>query len=155
MLVPGYRGYKMKELRREADKLVRNYMYQMLKSSEDDLRVVLQKLVENQMSDLWKDSDKLIADLDTVSSEINHASYGYAGFFDAVRVNDDRLDKMLDYDSKMIDNVASLSIKTKQLRNDILNGRLENVLVSMKDIRTVVDLLNSVYGERVNLIHGV
>jgi hypothetical protein len=155
MLVPGYRGYKMKELRREADKLVRNYMYQMLKSSEDDLRVVFQKLVENQMSDLWKDSDKLIADLDTVSSEINHASYGYAGFFDAVRVNDDRLDKMLDYDSKMIDNVASLSIKTKQLRNNILNGRFENVLVSMKDIRTVVDLLNSVYGERVNLIHGV
>ena len=155
MLVPGFRGYKLKELRREADRLVRNYLYQQLGASRDDLKAVFQKLVDNRLTDLWTDVDRLIIDLDMVSSEINHASYGYSGFFDAVKVNEKRLDSMLDFDSKLIDNVSSLVVKAKEFKNETLNGRFDNTRVYMKDIRGALDLLHSLYNERTNLIHGV
>ena len=155
MLVPGFRGYKLKELRREADKLVRNYMYQQLTSSNDALKLVLQQLVDNKLNDLWTDVDRLISDLDMVSSEINHASYGYSGFFDAVKVNEERLDNMLEYDQKLIDNTSSLDMKVKQYKNEILNGHFENSRIYIKDIRLSLDLLHSLYNERTNLIHGV
>ena len=155
MLVPGYRGYKLKELRREADKLVRNYMYQQLTSSRDDLKTILQRLVDSKLTDMWTDVDRLVTDLDMVSSEINHAPYGYAGFFDAVKVNEKRLDSMLDFDSKLVENVASLSAKVKQFKGEISGGRFENTRAYVKDVRVIVDLLHSLYEERSNIMHGV
>jgi hypothetical protein len=155
MLVPGYRGYKQRELRREADRLVRNYLYQQLTLSEDDLKTVFQRLVDNKLNDVWTDMDRLVANLDMVSSEINHAAYGYSGFFDAVKVNDKRLDAMTDFDSKLADNILSLDQKIKQFKNEVLNGHFENTLVFISDIRVVLDLLHSLYNERTKLIHGV
>lgn len=155
MLVPGFRGYKQKELRRETDRLIRNHLYQQLSSSENDLKSVFQRIVDNKLTDVWTDMDRLVTDLDMVSSEINHASYGYSGFFDAVKVNEDRLDAMMDFDSKLLDNVLSLDQKVKQLKSEILNGRFENTRVYMNDIRVVLDLLHNLYNERTKAIHGV
>ena len=154
-LVPGYRGYKLKELRREADKLIRNYLYQQLKQGENDLKSVLQRLVDSKLTDMWTDVDRLITDLDTVASEINHASYGYAGFFDAVRVNEKRLNNMLDFDGKLVDNVSSLTTKIKQFKGDILNKHFESTKTYMDDIRVTLDLLHNSYIERTNVVHGV
>jgi hypothetical protein len=155
MLVPGYRGYKLKELRREADKLVRNYLYQQLTADRNDLKAILQKMVDNKLTDVWTDTDRLITDLDMVSSEINHASYGYAGFFDAVKVNEDRLDKVADFDSKLIDNVTSLTTKVKQFKGEILGGGFENTRTYMQGLRTMIDVLHDLYNDRTNILHGV
>jgi hypothetical protein len=155
MLIPGYRGYKQRELRREADKLVRNYLYQQLLLTKDDLRAAYQRVVDNKISEVWTDMDRLIAELDMVSSEINHAAYGYAGFFDSVKVNNERLDAMTDFDSKLTDNVLSLEQKVKKFKDEALNGHFENTRTYVNDIRTVLDLLHSLYNERTNLLHGV
>lgn len=155
MLVPGFRGYKLKELRREVDKLVRNHLYQQLTLSKDDLKLVFQRLVDNKLTDFWTDMDRLVTNLDTVASEINHASYGYSGFFDAVKIQERNLDAMLDYDTKLIDNVGSLDIKIKSFKNDVLNGRFENTRTHMKDIRASIDLLDKLYSERKNVILGL
>ena len=155
MLVPGFRGYKLKELRREADRLVRNYIYQQLSLTKDDLRLVFQRLVDNKLSDVWTEMDRLIINLDMVASSINHASYGYSGFFDAVKVQEKNLDAMLDYDTKLIDNTGSLDVKVKQFKNDILNGNFESTRINIQEIRSGVDLLDKLYNERKNVILGV
>lgn len=155
MLIPGFRGYKLKELRREADKLVRNYLYQQLTMAKDDLKVIYQRLVDNRLTDIWTDMDRLITNLDMVASEINHASYGYSGFFDAIKINEKNLDAMLDYDTKLIDNVGSLDVKVKQFKSEALSGRFENARTHINDIRSSVDLLDKLYNERKNVILGV
>ncbi len=155
MLIPGYRGYKQRELRREADKLVRNYLYQRLLLSKDDLKTVYQRLVDNKIEEVWTDIDRLIAQLDMVSSEINHAAYGYAGFFDSVRVNEERLDAAADLDSKMTDDILDLEQKVKQFKGEVLNGHFENTRVHIGEIRGVLDLLHGQYNERTHILHGV
>lgn len=155
MLIPGFRGYKLKELRREADKLVRNYLYQQLTMSKNDLKTIYQRIVDNKLTDVWTDMDRLLTVFDMVSQEINHASYGYSGFFDAVKIQEKNLDAMLDYDTKLIDNVSSLDLKVKQFKNEVLNGNFANTRVHMKEIRNVLDLLDKLYNERKNVILGV
>lgn len=155
MLVPGFRGYKLKELRREADKLVRNYLYQQLTMSKNDLKTVYQRLVDNKLTDVWTDMDRLLTVFDMVSQEINHASYGYSGFFDAVKIQEENLDSMLDYDTKLIDNVSSLDLRVKQFKNEILDGSFANTRVHLKEIRNVLDLIDKLYNERKNVILGV
>ena len=135
--------------------MVRNYLYQQMTLSKGDLKLIFQQLVDNKLTDVWTDVDRLIADLDMVSSEINHASYGYGGFFDAVKVNEKRLDAMMDFDSKLVDNVLSLDERVKQFKNEVLNGHYENTRVFIKDIHVILGLLHSLYNERTSLIHGV
>lgn len=155
LLIPGFRGYKEKELRREADKLVRNYIDQQLMLSKDDLRVVFQRIVDNKLNDLWTDIDRLITNLDTVASEINHASYGYSGFFDAVKIQERNLDAMINYDQKLIDNIKSLDAEIKQFKDEALNGNFENARTRIKEIRSSVDQLDKLYNERKNVILDV
>jgi len=42
--IPGFRGYKEKELRRESDKLIRNHLTLKLTADKNDLRELAQKL---------------------------------------------------------------------------------------------------------------
>jgi len=76
LAIPGYRGYKLKELRREADKLIRSYMYRQLTQTRDDLKVTYQRLVDNKVTDVYQDMDRLVTRLDAVAIQINYASYG-------------------------------------------------------------------------------
>jgi len=108
LVIPGYRGYRLREMRRDADKLVRNFLYQRLNQSRDDLRTSFQRLVEVRLVDVYADMDRLITRLDAVASQINYAPYGYAGFFDPVKMQESNLDRMLDYDTKLIDDVNEL-----------------------------------------------
>ncbi|RLG92196.1 hypothetical protein DRO34_02850, partial [Candidatus Bathyarchaeota archaeon] len=46
--LPGFRGYKEKELRREADKLIRNHLYRRLVEAKNDVKDAFQELSENR-----------------------------------------------------------------------------------------------------------
>lgn len=151
LVIPGYRGYKLRELRREADKLVRRYMYRELTLTRDDLRVTFQRLVDNKVTEAYQEIDRL----DAISSQINYASYGYAGFFDSVKVNEDALDRMTDYDMKLVDNVKSLSEEIKKLKDDVYNGYFGNVMNNIKNIRGMVDSTDNLMNNRKNVISGV
>ena len=155
LAIPGYRGYKLKELRREADKLVRSYMYRQLTLTRDDLKVTFQRLVDSKVTDAYQEIDRLVTRVDSVSSQINYASYGYAGFFDSVKINEDALDRMLDFDSKLVDNVRSLSEEVKKMKNDVTNGYFGNVMNSLRGLRQIVDSLDEVMNDRKTIMQGV
>jgi len=155
LAIPGYRGYKLKELRREADKLIRSHMYRQLTLTRDDLKVAFQKLVDSKVTEAYQEIDRLIARLDAVSSQINYASYGYAGFFDAVKIQEENLDRMLDFDSKLVDNVKALSEEVRKLKDDVTGGYFGNVMNSTRSIRGIVDGIDGLMSERKNVILGV
>jgi len=155
LAIPGYRGYKLKELRREADKLIRSYMYRQLTLTRDDLKVTFQRLVDSKVTEAYQEIDRLIARLDAVSSQINYASYGYTGFFDAVKINEDELDRMMDFDSKLVDNVKALYEEVKKLKGDVTGGYFGNVTNSLRSIRGMVDGIDGLMSDRKNIILGV
>src|SRR4030067_988305 len=107
--IPGFRGYKEKELRRESDKLIRNHLYLKLSESKDDLKTVFQKLSDRRYFDVLTDMDRLMAKVDRVVEKVNHASYGYSGFFDIVKVKEENLDRMIDFDNQLVNGVDGLA----------------------------------------------
>lgn len=155
LAIPGYRGYKLKELRREADKLIRSYMYRELSQTRDDLKVTFQRLVDSKVTEAYQEIDRLITRLDSISIQINYASYGYAGFFDAVKINEDELDRMLDYDSKLTENVQAISEAVKKMKDEVSNGYFGNIANSIRSIRGMVDTVDSLMNNRKNVISGV
>src|SRR5512139_4064669 len=78
--IPGFHGYKEKELRRESDKLIRNHLYLKLLKIKKDLKSIFQKLSDRRYFDVLTDMDRLVAKTDRLSYKVDHASYGYTGF---------------------------------------------------------------------------
>ncbi len=155
LVIPGYRGYRLKEMRRDADKLIRNYLYQRLSQSRDDLKTSFQKLVDVKMVDAYTEMDRLVTRLDAIASQINYAPYGYAGFFDPVKIQEGNLDRMMDYDSKLIDQVNELDVKVKQFRVDADTGYFVNVQKGIREMRGVVDVIDKLMGDRKKVMQGV
>ncbi len=100
--IPGYKGYKQKELRREADKLLRTTIAQRL----SDLRIKLSGLQLDFLSagKLWlvDDLERAVGKLQILIDRLRTATYGYAGIFDAVKVKEEELDALYDYDHQLL-----------------------------------------------------
>jgi len=79
----------------------------------------------------------------------------YAGFFDAVKINEDELDRMLDYDQKLVDNIRTLSEEVKKTKDEVSNGYFGNVSNNIRSIRSMVDNVDSLMNERKNVVLGV
>ncbi|MEW6592820.1 MAG: hypothetical protein AB1305_03975, partial [Candidatus Hadarchaeota archaeon] len=120
LAIPGFRGYKLKEMRREADKIIRDNIHRRLADSKSSLREIFQRLAINKITGPMGELDRVIAKFDRVAELINHAPYGYAGFFNAVKIEEDDLERMIDFDMKMVDSAKEIEAKVKQFKKEAL-----------------------------------
>ena len=107
--LPGFRGYKEKELRRESDKLIRNHLTLKLSKDKDNVRNISQRIADKRYIDVLPDIDRLVAKMDRITEKVNHASYGYSGFFDIVKIKEDNLDRMIATIINSLDDVNALT----------------------------------------------
>ena len=153
--IPGFRGYKEKELRRESDKLIRNHLYLKLSKAKNDLKTIFQKLSDRRYFDVLTDMDRLVAKFDRVTAKIDHVSYGYAGFFNIVKVEEANLDSMIDFDNKLVDDVEKIVDHVENLKTQVV--KQENVKAK-EPIRLLVETLEALektFDKRGEVILGV
>jgi hypothetical protein len=153
--IPGFRGYKEKELRRESDKLIRNHLYLKLSKSKNDLKTVFQKLSDRRYFDVLTDMDRLMAKVDRVAAKVNHASYGYAGFFNIVKVKEENLDRMIDFDNKLVDDAESLAADVDVFKAEIAKGETKNVKERIQNITEKIEAFEETFDKRQEVILGV
>jgi hypothetical protein len=153
--VPGFRGYKLREQRREADRIVRDYIYRLLEQSRDDLTACFQALNDNKAMELIEPMNRLVAKLDRVAQKINHASYGYSGFFDSIKIEEPELDNMLSYDTQLMDLTRKFSSVAASFKNDLSQSKLENARTTQLDLDTTVSSLELAFDQRKSVIEGV
>jgi hypothetical protein len=153
--IPGFRGYKEKELRRESDKLIRNHLNLKLSKAKSDLKTVFQKLSDRRWFDVLTDMDRLMAKVDRVTEKVNHASYGYTGFFDIVKVKEENLDGMIDFDNKLVDGVDSLVADTDAFKAEIMKGEAKNVKERIQNITERLEGFEETFDKRDEVIRGV
>ncbi|HHJ07425.1 MAG TPA: hypothetical protein ENK24_07985 [Anaerolineae bacterium] len=140
--IPGYSGYKEKEQRREADALLREHLARELETQwarSNDLKS--QMLIGPAMSQL-DDMGKASRRLQTLIDKIKAAAQGYAGFFDAVKVKEDQLDALYEFDDEML-------LRVDDVANAI--DAIQAALDSEENVAPVVRRLNTVIGELLTL----
>ncbi len=155
LFLPGFRGYKEKELRRESDKLLRNQIYQKLSDATAKAKDIYRALVNQGVSETWDDTDHLMSRLDRITERINHSEYGYAGFFDIAKVKEADLDRMMDYDMKLLQMSDSISQAIDSLRESVGNSKPEDARRKISDATKAVDALETAYNGRKQIILGV
>jgi hypothetical protein len=153
--LPGFRGYKEKELRRESDKLIRNHLYLKLSKDKDNVRNISQRIADKRYIDTLPDIDRLVAKMDRITEKVNHASYGYSGFFDIVKIKEEHLDHMIAYDNQLLDSVNALTEAIDALKTQLLGGDYANLKDKIQAVTDKFDLLESAFDKRQEVIMGV
>ena len=153
--IPGFRGYKEKEIRRETDKLIRNRLYRKLTEARKDLKEVFQQLSDQRLQEVLTDMDRLVMRFDRVAEKINHASYGYAGFFNVVKVEEEKLDDMIDFDGKLVSDVKKIVEETSAFKGEVRKRKFERARERIEKLRDSLESLEKTFDEREETILGV
>jgi hypothetical protein len=131
--IPGYHGYKEKENRRAADKLLRDQLTKQLDEQRRRLAELQRNLLDGGGLLMVDDLDRAVTKVQKLADKIRTASYGYAGIFDAVKVKEEQLDALYTFDEGMLQQVASVQTAIDALATAIdSNGDVKSA------IRTVV-----------------
>jgi hypothetical protein len=154
-VIPGFRGYKIREERREADRIVRDYIYRTLKSSRDDLMGCFQLLNNAGIKEVMEPTNQLIARMDRVAEKVNRASYGYSGFFDSVRIDAPQLDQMVTYDNQMMDGARKLADSISAFKAQLSQGKFEDARNVEGELDNSIAQLEAMFDKRKAVIEGV
>jgi len=101
--IPGFKGYVEREDRRAADKLVRENVADGFERLWGRISALQREVISNGELDKIDDLESASLKLRQFIDRVRTASYGYAGFFDAVKVNTEELDQIYQYDAQLLE----------------------------------------------------
>ncbi len=153
--LPGFRGYKEKEMRRESDKLIRNHLYLKISQIRNDLKTIFQKLSDRRSFDVLTDMDRLVARFDRVSEKVNHASYGYAGFFDIVKIEEGALDRMIDFDNQLVGSADKIVTEVSTFKSEVSKQKFDKAKERVQTLSDSLEDFEETFDKRQEVILGV
>jgi hypothetical protein len=150
--LPGYKGYKEKEMRREADTLVRNALVRDFSEQLNRLTPLQNTLIDNGSIELMEPLGAVKTALQTLIDRIRNAAQGYSGFFDAVRVKEDDLDKLEQFDQQLVGEIAKVSASIDALDAAVQAGT--EVKPAIANTRSTIQEVVALFNKRASVITG-
>jgi hypothetical protein len=141
--IPGFNGYLERKNRREADKLLREQIaaqFEVFRGRVGELQEEFASAGELSYLD---DLEKAAMKLGTFIDKISNAAYGYSGFFDAVKINEEELGKIYEFDLALLamgDEISSaLDNVTASIDTDGLPAAIRHLVGLTRDLVTAFE----------------
>jgi hypothetical protein len=139
--IPGFKGYIERSDRRAADKMLREQVADRFEELWHRISALQVDFI-NQGEILYVDDlEKAAIKLRTFIDKIRRASYGYSGFFDAAKVNEEELARVYEYDGAMLDLVDEVGRAIDNIEASIgtdgLPASIRNLVAKAQDCITV------------------
>ena len=150
MYIPIYRGYKEKNLRREEDRAVRGELSRALQGTKAELATIQRELVSQP--DLMMDLERIRTKVDRYDISVKKAVNGYSGFHTAVKILEDDLDALVQWDAKLIEDIRLLREGTADLLDSIDRGM--EVKAEIRNLERGVDSMMEDYNQRETIMKG-
>lgn len=106
--IPGYHGYKEKEMRRQADRILREHLARGFEGERRRLEDIQARLADAGRLAAIVTLERANMRLQLFTDRVKVASYGYAGWFDAVRVREEELDALYGFDAALAEGLEKL-----------------------------------------------
>jgi len=144
--IPGYGGYRDKQLRRDADRLLREYIARELAQQSRKLPQLQRQLIERGQLRLVDDLERVVRGLQTLGDQVRTVAGGYAGFFDAVKVREAELDRLYEFDQALLADISRLSEGIAALETAIASQA--GIAEAIRDLSEAVDRLGDYWRGR-------
>jgi hypothetical protein len=151
-IIPGWKGYQERQERRSADQLMRQTLAEKMTAQRKKLDVAQQELINSGNLDLVDDIGRAVTQLQTFVDRVRLASYGYSGLFDAVKINQDELEQMYNFDAALFEYVNRLDTANERLREAIDTG--EGMKQVIRIVQDICREANATFDEREHVVLG-
>ncbi len=150
--LPGIKGYREKEMRRDADKQVRDTLARQLEERRRKITGLQRDLLEAGGL-LWlDDTERLVGRLQLLIDRIKTAARGYAGFFDLERVKEAELDRLAEFDRSLFMEIPKLDDGIAALKAAIEAS--DGIKEAVKGLGNLLAELNETFGRRADALRG-
>ncbi len=129
--IPGFKGYIERQNRRDSDKLLRDTIADRFEQQWGRVSQLQRDFISQGEIAYVDDLEAAAIKLRTFADRIRRATRGYSGLFDAVKINQDELARLYEYDATMlgmseevgraIDNIEA------SMGSDGLSGAIRNL----------------------------
>lgn len=100
--IPGFKGYMERQTRRDADKLLRETVAERFEQQWSRISGLQREFINTGDIMYVDDLEAAAIKLRTFADRVRRASYGYSGLFDAIKINEDELARLYEYDAAML-----------------------------------------------------
>ena len=114
LFIPGFKGYKEKKLRRETDKMIRQFIINNLGKAEKEFRETLSLLPTPVSKDIMTLIDIINYRISRLNNMVKTGEEEYSEFFNYEKINEKLLNKIIFHDLKLLE-------ISKKIFNDIID----------------------------------
>ncbi|HZI17829.1 MAG TPA: hypothetical protein VEY09_04465 [Pyrinomonadaceae bacterium] len=150
--IPGYAGYASKEQRRDVDKLHREHLADRLRASKQFITDAMRELTDSGRLFEVGPLDRALKKIDQAENRIRFASYGYAGFFDTVKIEEPQLDAIYRFDLALTEKVEEAERRARELSSG--SARDGGTKQAAAELERALDELNRAFDERYRAIEN-
>jgi hypothetical protein len=153
--IPGYGGYKEKEMRREADRLLRDKIAAVFGDQVQRLVEMQGELVSGGKIELLEHATAMedaVRRLQTFVDRVKRAAQGYAGFFDAVKVKEEQLDALYEFDNSLLGQIVDVTSAVDGVQAAIDAG--EGLPAAIATVKRAAGEVNHLFSQRDDVITG-
>lgn len=151
--IPGYTGMVERAERRETDAHHREFMAKKLTSVKSDLQSVQEEFLSSGNLSVMEPFDKIGNKLDRVIERIRHASRGYSGFFDAVKIDVEELTKVYEHDLNLVNLIASVEEGITAVEASADGGA--DPKAALRALTKTVESIDKALDEREAILKGI
>ncbi len=149
--IPGYSGYVDRETRRDIDKLHREHLADRLRGLKTPLTDVVRELTNTGRLMEVGPVDSAIKKLDHLENRVRFASYGYAGFFDVVKIEQAQLDSIYQFDLALVEHVDKIEAMLSELKTQAATS--DGLKAACAQTTAEIDQTGRVFDDRYKAIN--
>jgi hypothetical protein len=150
--IPGYSGYVDRERRRDIDKLHREHLADRLRALKPGLTDLVRELTGGGRLFEVTPVDTAIKKLDHLENRVRFASYGYAGFFDVVKIEQQQLDSIYKFDMALVEHADKIDAAISRLKAQA--GTPDGLKAACAEVVSEIDQTHRIFDERYNAINS-
>ena len=150
MYIPGYKGYKEKNMRRDADRAVREELSRAIQGTKADLAEIQKCVIDD--FDMMMDVERIRTKVDKYDIDIKKAVNGYSAFHDSVKILEADLDKVMEWDAKILDDIHAMREATERILDMADEGSLARR--DLRKFERCVDDMLEDYNQREAILKG-
>ncbi len=98
-------------------------------------------------------ADRIVRRLEKIVDKVRFASYGYAGFFDLIKVKEEELDKLYQFDASLLEDADRLKNKIGELGSAL--DTQDRAREKLEELEALVDEVEQKITGRDDLIRGI
>lgn len=141
--IPGFSGYIERENRRAADKLLRESIADKYEQIWKRVGNLQKDLASAQELEYLDDLEGAATKLRTFIDKVRTASYGNAGFFDAIKIKSPELTRLYEFDLALVERADAISQALEAVQSSVgtedMSTPISNLVNLTRDLVSTFD----------------